>query len=276
MERSGESLAGRGPGGGRGRRHGRSWPMAPGRSLRPLWRGDQPGRARVADLLGSGDPLPRRRDDAGVRGSRPRHQSPGAGPGRRPRHGERLDEPEIGRACVETIGENTCDAIVAPLVLAGPRPDRSVSGPTRRSIPWTAWSGTATPSYLYFGKASARLDDAGELLIPARLDLAPDRAGGLDHDRREWTRSPLSGWAGATAGSTKARTPPGARRRWPARSGFAWEGRSTYDGVPSDKPFLGNPGPPIGPATVRRAVRVMQVAALIAAGLALVGQVLLS
>ena len=79
-----------------------------------------------------------------------------------------LDEPEICRACVETVAENCNDAVVAPLFwFAVGGPGRR-SGSTRRSTRSTAWSATATTRYRRLGWASARLDDLANL-VPARL-----------------------------------------------------------------------------------------------------------
>ena len=183
----------------------------------------------------------------------------------------RLDEAEIGRACLETIGENTCDGIVAPLFWL------AVLGPAglwayKAANTLDSMVGHRDARYRYLGTASARLDDLMNL-VPARLTwlliafasaLLGER--GSDALRVGWRdgrkhESPNAAWGeAALAGAL----------------GVRLGGRSTYDGVPSDKPFLGDFGAPIGRETVARAVRVMQVAALIAAGLAMVGQVLLS
>jgi adenosylcobinamide-phosphate synthase len=50
--------------------------------------------------------------------------------------------------------------------------------------------------------------------------------------------------------------------------GIRLGGPATYGGVPGFKPLLGDPGAAIGPATVRRAVRLMQTAAALAVVLA--------
>ena len=184
---------------------------------------------------------------------------------------DRLDEAEVNRACLETIGENTCDGIVAPLfwlAIAGP-----VGLWAYKAInTLDSMVGHRDARYLYLGRVSARLDDLANL-VPARLTWlliaaasvligedgrAALRIGWRDGRKHE---SPNAAWGeAALAGAL----------------GMRLGGRSTYDGVPADKPFLGDPKAPIGRVTVQRAVRVMQVAALLAAGLALFGQVLLS
>jgi len=182
----------------------------------------------------------------------------------------RLDEAEIGRACVETIGENACDAVVAPLfwlAMAGPAGLWAYKAINTLD----SMVGHRDARYLHLGRASARLDDLANL-VPARLTwlliaiasaaigedgAAAFRVGWRDGRKHE---SPNAAWGeAAMAGAL----------------GVRLGGRATYDGTPSDKPILGDPGPPIDRSTVRRAVLVMQVAALLAAGLASVAQVLL-
>jgi adenosylcobinamide-phosphate synthase len=78
-----------------------------------------------------------------------------------------MEEPELVRATVETIAENTTDGIIAPLFYF------FIGG-----LPWAvlyrmantldSMVGYKNDKYFYFGKASARIDDALNL-VPARL-----------------------------------------------------------------------------------------------------------
>jgi adenosylcobinamide-phosphate synthase len=80
---------------------------------------------------------------------------------------EQLDDAGIARAVVESVAENTSDAIVAPLVwgaLAGPA---GVSG-YRAVNTMDAMVGHHSPRYERFGRASARLDDVANW-VPARV-----------------------------------------------------------------------------------------------------------
>jgi adenosylcobinamide-phosphate synthase len=80
---------------------------------------------------------------------------------------QQLDEAGIIRAVVESVAENTSDAIVAPLVwgaLAGPA---GVSG-YRAVNTMDAMVGHHSPRYERFGRASARADDVANW-IPARV-----------------------------------------------------------------------------------------------------------
>jgi adenosylcobinamide-phosphate synthase len=174
-----------------------------------------------------------------------------------------LDEPEICRACVETVAENANDAVIAPLfwfALGGPVglwAFKAVS--TLDSM-----VGYRDARHRDIGWASARLDDLAAL-IPARLTwllialaalLRGERAGAaLRIGWRDGRKhpSPNAAWGeAAMAGAL----------------GVRLGGPATYGGVPSVKPFLGDPGDPIDPATVRRAVGVLRTVAVLAIVLA--------
>jgi len=78
-----------------------------------------------------------------------------------------LDNAQITRAVVESVAENTSDAIVAPLIwgaLAGPA---GLSG-YRAVNTLDAMVGHHSPRYERFGRASARLDDVANW-VPARV-----------------------------------------------------------------------------------------------------------
>lgn len=78
-----------------------------------------------------------------------------------------LDAAGVTRAAVETIAENTGDGVIAPmlfLALGG-----APLGVMYKAInTLDSMVGYKNPAYLYFGRASARLDDAVNF-IPARL-----------------------------------------------------------------------------------------------------------
>lgn len=78
-----------------------------------------------------------------------------------------LDENEVARAAVETIAENTVDAVVSPiffLALGGP-----ALGIAYKAVSTLdSMVGYKNERYLYLGWASARLDDLANF-IPARL-----------------------------------------------------------------------------------------------------------
>ena len=100
-----------------------------------------------------------------------------------------LDESEIVRAVVESVAENTSDAVVAPLVLGGLLGMPGLLG-YRAANTLDAMVGHRSERYLRFGWASARLDDM--LNLPgARLTallvvlLGPDPRQALSTWRRD-------------------------------------------------------------------------------------------
>jgi adenosylcobinamide-phosphate synthase len=169
---------------------------------------------------------------------------------------EHLDEPEVCRACVETVAENCNDAVVAPLFWF------ALGGPV------TLWAykavstldsmvGYRDPRYRDLGWASARLDDLAAL-IPARLTWLLIALAAL-------LRSEDAG-AALRIGWRDGRKHPSPNSAWGEAAmagalGIRVGGPATYGGMPSVKPFLGDPGDPIDPATVRRAVGLMRTAA---------------
>ena len=78
-----------------------------------------------------------------------------------------LTEPQVLRAAVETVAENTTDGVIAPLLwmlLLGP-----VGGFFYKAInTMDSMVGYKNENYLYFGRAAAKLDDAANFL-PARI-----------------------------------------------------------------------------------------------------------
>lgn len=80
---------------------------------------------------------------------------------------EHLNEPEIWRALVETVAENTSDGVIAPLfylMLGGP-----ALGLAYKAVnTLDSMVGYKNDRYLQFGRASARFDDLANWL-PARI-----------------------------------------------------------------------------------------------------------
>ncbi|QSB12768.1 cobalamin biosynthesis protein [Natronosporangium hydrolyticum] len=103
-----------------------------------------------------------------------------------------LDAAGVARAAVESVAENTCDAVVAPLFWG------AVAGPAgtagfRAVNTMDAMVGYHTSRYERFGWAAARLDDAANWL-PARVTaglatlLAPVVGGSPRRAWRAWRR----------------------------------------------------------------------------------------
>lgn len=81
-----------------------------------------------------------------------------------------LDSGEIARATVESLAENTIDAVVAPALWAVVAGGPGALG-YRAVNTLDAMVGYRTPRYVHFGWASARLDDAANW-VPARIGAA--------------------------------------------------------------------------------------------------------
>ncbi|MEV4619639.1 cobalamin biosynthesis protein [Asanoa sp. NPDC049573] len=179
-----------------------------------------------------------------------------------------LDEPELARATVESIAENTSDAVVAPLwwgAVAG------VPGllAYRAANTLDAMVGHRSPRYARFGTAAARLDDALNL-APARLTAlltvaaAPRVHGNRAETLRVWRRdrndhpSPNAGQCeSAMAGAL----------------GVRLGGRNVYFGRTETRPYLGD-GPRPEARHISRAAKLSGTVGVAAVSLAAVGALL--
>ncbi|MBO0867345.1 MAG: cobalamin biosynthesis protein, partial [Micromonosporaceae bacterium] len=81
-----------------------------------------------------------------------------------------LDAQELARATVESVAENTSDAIVAPLLWGAVAGLPGLLG-YRAANTLDAMVGHHSPRYRRFGTPAARLDDAANL-VPSRLTAA--------------------------------------------------------------------------------------------------------
>jgi adenosylcobinamide-phosphate synthase len=161
-----------------------------------------------------------------------------------------LDDAEVARAAIESVAENTSDAIVAPLLWGAVAGLPGLVG-YRAINTLDAMVGHRSDRYERFGWASARLDDAANL-VPARLTallvavVAPT-VGGRAWDALRIARrdgrshpSPNSGLSEAAfAGALDLRL----------------GGRNVYAGRVEDRPILGD-GKPVAVEDVARAVRL--------------------
>jgi adenosylcobinamide-phosphate synthase len=200
----------------------------------------------VADALGRGDLVAARRYLSNIVG----------------RDTAELDEPEIWRATVETVAENTSDGVIAPLFYL------FIGGPPL-ALAYKAVNtldsivGYKSERYKSFGWASARFDDLANF-IPARLTgllmvaAAPlfgfppgDAWRIMRRDGRNHS-SPNSGIPeAAVAGAL----------------GVRLGGASAYSGTRVEKPTIGDPLKPLSPAAWEGAIRLMYGAeALLVAG----------
>jgi adenosylcobinamide-phosphate synthase len=175
-----------------------------------------------------------------------------------------LDTAGIARAVVESVAENTSDAIVAPLVwgaLAGPA---GLAG-YRAVNTLDAMAGHHSPRYERFGWASARLDDVANW-GPARLTAglaavcAPIVGG-----------QPAAAWRVARTYGARHPSPNAGwcEAAFAGALGIRLGGPLSYAGRGEYRPGLGTGRPP-EPADISRAVRLCRAVTAGAASLAAV------
>jgi len=173
-----------------------------------------------------------------------------------------LDSAGLARATVESVAENTSDAVVAPLVWG------VVAGPAgllgyRAVNTLDAMVGHRSERYLRFGWAAARLDDLANW-APARLTgllaaaLAPV-VGGSRRDALRVLRRDGGAHPSPNAGRCEA--------AFAGALGVRLGGRNVYDDRTEDRPPLGN-GRAVQTADVRRAVRLSTAVSVTATALA--------
>nr|WP_302893282.1 cobalamin biosynthesis protein [Actinomadura luzonensis] len=168
---------------------------------------------------------------------------------------EGLSAEELARATVESLAENTSDAVVAPLFWG------AVAGVPgllayRAVNTLDAMVGHRSERYLRFGWAAARLDDVANY-VPARVTglltvlAGPDRRGAWRMFRRDGHRHPSP-----NAGRCEA--------AFAGALGVTLGGTNVYGSRVEHRPTMGD-GPGAGVEDVRRAVRVTRVVSVAAA-----------
>jgi adenosylcobinamide-phosphate synthase len=161
-----------------------------------------------------------------------------------------LDCAALARATVESVAENTSDAVVAPLLWGAVAGVPGLLG-YRAINTLDAMVGYRSVRYARFGRAAARLDDLANWL-PARLTAlltvacAP-LAGGSPRRSYEIMRRDGGAHPSPNAGRCEAAVA--------GALGLRLGGGNTYGGRPERRPDLGDGRPP-GPADIRRAVRL--------------------
>jgi adenosylcobinamide-phosphate synthase len=177
-----------------------------------------------------------------------------------------LDADGVARATVESVAENTCDAVVAPLFWGALAGVPGLLG-YRAVNTLDAMVGYRSKRYARFGWAAARLDDvanaaparATALLVAAVAPAAGgDGPGALRTARRDGRRhpSPNSGFSEAAFAGALA-----------LRLG----GRNVYEGRVDDRPTMGDGTPPTAadiPRAGRLCAAVTCAAAVLAAAVA--------
>jgi adenosylcobinamide-phosphate synthase len=182
-----------------------------------------------------------------------------------------LSEGEIVRATVESVAESTADGVVAPLVyLALGGPPLALAYKAISTL--DSMVGHLDDRYRYFGWASARLDDVANW-IPARVTalLIVVSSGVVfrtgESMKRAWYILRRDGKKHASPNSGH---PEAAMA---GALGVQLGGITSYEGIPRDRPVLGESVRSLNPSCIGEALRVMWtvfvLTALLAAGLLL-------
>ncbi|MFQ5685541.1 MAG: adenosylcobinamide-phosphate synthase CbiB [Candidatus Scalindua sp.] len=169
-----------------------------------------------------------------------------------------LSEKQVVTGCIETSAESSVDGIIAPLFYA------FIGGPAlamayKAVNTLDSMVGYKNEKYNNFGWASARLDDVANF-IPARVAAiilpissficGADFSNSIRIVKRDGQKhpSPNSGIPeAAIAGALK----------------ISLGGPSVYDGIPSDKPFIGDPINNIDVDDISNTTRIVMVSAII-------------
>jgi adenosylcobinamide-phosphate synthase len=168
---------------------------------------------------------------------------------------EEMDESDIVRATVETIAESTADGIMAPLFYL-------VLGGAPLALAYKAIStldsmiGHLDDRYRWFGWASARLDDAANF-IPARITalLLVLSAGVVS---RSWPAT-RQAWRILIRDGGRHPSPNSGRPEaaMAGALGVQLGGINRYDGLPIERPCLGDPDQPLTRAHIGMALTLM-------------------
>jgi adenosylcobinamide-phosphate synthase len=141
-----------------------------------------------------------------------------------------LDESEIARAVVESVAENTSDAVVAPLLLGAAAGIPGLVG-YRAANTLDAMIGHHSARYEHFGWAAARLDDVlnlpgARLAAALAAALGPDPVGALTAWHRDAATHPSP-----NAGPVEA--------AFAGALGLRLGGTNTYGPTTEHRPSLG-------------------------------------
>ncbi|WP_018908928.1 cobalamin biosynthesis protein [Salinispora arenicola] len=173
-----------------------------------------------------------------------------------------LDESELARAAVESVAENTSDAVVAPLLWGAVAGLPGLLG-YRAANTLDAMVGHRSPRYARFGTPAARLDDLLNL-VPSRLTglltvaVAPVARGDRGRAWQVWRRD-RNDHPSPNAGQCEA--------AMAGALGVRLGGRNVYAGRVEVRPFLGD-GPRPQAGHLPRTARISATVGLATLGLA--------
>ena len=161
-----------------------------------------------------------------------------------------LDEQEVARATLESLAENTSDAVVAPLVWGAVAGVPGLLG-YRAANTLDAMVGHRSPRHRRFGWSSARLDDAlnlpgSRLTAALTVALSPSVGGRPGDALRAWRRDARH-HPSPNAGPVEA--------AFAGALGVRLGGVNTYAGLTEDRHTLGD-GPPPTATDLQRGVEL--------------------
>jgi adenosylcobinamide-phosphate synthase len=169
-----------------------------------------------------------------------------------------LSAEQVLTASVESIAENTVDAIIAPIFYAfiGGAP---LAFAYRAVNTLDSMIGYKNPKYLYFGWAAAKLDDVFNY-IPARINTMLVPLAGLVTGH-----NPKEAVAASIADGRKHLSPNSglSEAAFAGALGIQLGGECTYRGEKQYRPLLGKPLNPVRPAHVHRSIRICLAASII-------------
>lgn len=171
---------------------------------------------------------------------------------------ERLDESEVARAAVESVAENSSDAVVAPLVWGALLGPAGLLG-YRAANTLDAMVGHHNARYENFGWASARLDDLVNLPGARLAGLLAVALGGNPRRAITYWRRDAAAHPSPNAGVVES--------TFAGSLGIRLGGTNTYDGDRVEHRAVMGDGRAVEPRDIATAVRL---GARVGAGAALV------
>jgi len=174
---------------------------------------------------------------------------------------EQLSESDVARATIETVAESTSDGVIAPLFYL-------VVGGAPLALAYKAINtldsmvGHQNARYIDFGWASAKLDDVVNW-VPARLTaLFLILAAGLLTGKTDRMRQ---GWRVLVRDGGKHPSPNSGRPEAAMAGvlGVQLGGRNDYDGVPHERPLMGEGLRCVAVEDAAIAMRIMALSSLL-------------
>lgn len=172
---------------------------------------------------------------------------------------DKLKKDEIGRACIESLAENMVDGIISPLFYAfvGGAP---LAMAYKAINTLDSMVGYKNKRYLKFGWASARLDDVANF-IPARIARWLIPISALICAARPYKAFEIAFRDGYKHPSPNSGIPEAA---FAGALNVQLGGPSSYQGVISNKPLLGDPNEPISLEKIKKAIHMVYVTSFLA------------